>query len=48
MPYVTVDLETATHHGHDVDLEVESAPPAVFEVKDLSVYYGSFRAVRDV
>ena len=32
-------------------LSVEDAPPtreAIFDVKDLSVYYGSFRAVRDV
>ena len=40
--------------GMDVSPHVEAsgAPlidaPAVFEVRDLNVYYGSFRAVRDV
>src|SRR5690349_18273052 len=44
---VEVDLTAVTHHG-DAEPPDEPLLPAVFEVKDLSVFYGSFRAVRDV
>jgi phosphate transport system ATP-binding protein len=51
--------ETELKDVPDVDLTVDVTPvveatdadddyPVVFDVKDLSVYYGSFRAVRDV
>ncbi|MEY2424395.1 MAG: phosphate transport system ATP-binding protein [Acidimicrobiaceae bacterium] len=51
--------ETEIQHVPDVDLTIDVTPkventsaddhyPVVFDVKDLSVFYGSFRAVRDV
>src|SRR4051812_11785491 len=53
------NAETETKDLPDVDPTVNVAPrvdstdaddalPVVFDVKDLAVYYGSFRAVRDV
>src|SRR4051812_42880854 len=54
------DTDTGIHVAPDVDLTVNVGPltaqsegadedgPLVFDVDGLSVYYGSFRAVRDV
>jgi phosphate transport system ATP-binding protein len=44
-----VDLRLeVTPAGDSEDAAAEDQRPVVFDVKDLSVYYGSFRAVRDV
>jgi phosphate transport system ATP-binding protein len=40
---VDVELPVAEHPG-----EVKAHGPVVFDVQDLNVYYGAFRAVRDV
>jgi phosphate transport system ATP-binding protein len=40
-----VDLSKTAEHG---DAEPAASGPRVFDVRDLDVYYGSFRAVREV
>ena len=50
--------DTSTHDGREVDVELEvehhidpaedAGRPIVFDVEGLNVYYGDFRAVRDV
>ena len=44
---LSVEEMTPESEAPVVELE-EAAPEVVFDVKDLDVYYGSFRAVRDV
>jgi phosphate transport system ATP-binding protein len=41
-----VEITDEGHLALEPELEIES--PAVFDARDVSVYYGSFRAVRDV
>jgi phosphate transport system ATP-binding protein len=48
MSAVTATPATATSSAPAGDRPTDDTPPVVFSVRDLAVYYGDFRAVRDV